>query len=89
MISTLDKPVDQLSEKILCWYINITSKVQVIRISNIPNWYFERTVFPGERFIFESFSQAELEIYQKDQNNTIFCQQRLCCELEVEEDKDS
>ncbi|MGL4377128.1 MAG: DUF1830 domain-containing protein, partial [Microcoleaceae cyanobacterium] len=42
MISTLDKPADQLSEKILCWYINITSQVQVIRISNIPNWYFER-----------------------------------------------
>jgi hypothetical protein len=31
---------------ILCCYVNATSQIQVSRITNIPNWYFERVVFP-------------------------------------------
>ncbi|MEM7769787.1 MAG: DUF1830 domain-containing protein [Cyanobacteria bacterium P01_E01_bin.6] len=47
----------------LCCYINATNKMQIARITNIPNWYFERVVFPGQRLMFESVPSAQLEIH--------------------------
>jgi Domain of unknown function (DUF1830) len=57
----------QLSSKgnnqILCYYANVTNQIQVIRIENIPNWYFERVIFPGQRLMFEAPPEAVLEIH--------------------------
>lgn len=47
----------------LCCYVNATSKIQVARITNIPDWYFERVVFPGQRLMFEAAETALLEIH--------------------------
>lgn len=55
-------PADQ-SGKLLCCYVNATSKIQIARISNIPTWYFERVVFPGQRLVFEAPPQSVLEIH--------------------------
>lgn len=33
------------SNKIICGYVSATNRVQIVRITNIPNWYFERVVF--------------------------------------------
>jgi hypothetical protein len=35
----------------------------VTRISNIPNWYFERVVFPGQRLVFEVLPEAQMEVH--------------------------
>ena len=48
---------------VLCCYVNATSQIQIARISNIANWYFERVVFPGQRLIFEALPKALLEIH--------------------------
>ncbi|NEQ42638.1 MAG: DUF1830 domain-containing protein [Leptolyngbya sp. SIOISBB] len=55
-------PTDQ-SESVLCCYVNATSKMQIVRITNICDWYFERVVFPGQRLMFEALPQAQLEIH--------------------------
>ncbi|NER78819.1 MAG: DUF1830 domain-containing protein [Leptolyngbya sp. SIO1D8] len=57
-MTTLKSP-----HKILCRYTNHTSKFQVIRITNISHWFFERTVIPWETVIFETFREAQLEIH--------------------------
>ena len=63
MTNSLD-PLPQAGIKtISCCYVNCSSKIQVARITNIPNWYFERVVFPGQRLIFEADAQAQLEIH--------------------------
>lgn len=49
--------------QICCCYSNVSSKIQVIRITNISNWYFERVVFPGQRLMFEAPSNAMLEVH--------------------------
>jgi Domain of unknown function (DUF1830) len=49
--------------QILCGYTNNTSQIQIIRICNIPNWYFERVAFPKEMLLFEALPEAELEIH--------------------------
>jgi hypothetical protein len=63
MAQILDPLPSNTSGKILCCYVNATSQIQVARIANIPNWYFERVVFPGQRLVFESVSEALLEIH--------------------------
>lgn len=50
-------------DRMVCCYVNASSKIQVARITNIPNWYFERVVFPGQRLMFESVLEAQLEIH--------------------------
>ncbi|MHC5613340.1 MAG: DUF1830 domain-containing protein [Nostoc sp.] len=63
MAQILDPLPPEQSGKILCCYINATSKIQVVRICNIPNWYFERVVFPGQRLIFEAPRKGQMEIH--------------------------
>jgi hypothetical protein len=76
----------------LCCYVNATSKIQVVRITNIANWYFERVVFPGQRLVFEALPQAMLEVHcgmmaSAILADTIPCD-RLRMETELEADFD-
>ncbi|MEG4519596.1 MULTISPECIES: DUF1830 domain-containing protein [unclassified Microcoleus] len=82
---TLTQVISEGHTRILCWYLNNTSKVQIARITNIPNWYFERTVFPGERFLFEALPEAQLEVCRSAETGAIVCERILCDRLRVEE----
>lgn len=55
-------PAENL-ESVLCCYVNATSKMQIVRITNVSDWYFERVVFPGQRLMFEALPAAQLEIH--------------------------
>ncbi len=63
MAQILDPIPNGDKNSILCCYVNRTSNIQIARITNIPNWYFERVVFPGQRLIFEAVPEAALEIH--------------------------
>lgn len=84
-MSQILDPVPQNGEgTILCCYVNATSQMQIARITNIDNWYFERVVFPGQRLLFEAMPQALLEIHSGMMasailSDTIPCE-RLCLE---------
>ena len=67
---------------LLCCYVNATNQIQVARITNIENWYFERVVFPGQRLVFEALPKAQLEVHTGMMasailSDTIPCE-RLC-----------
>ncbi|KYC43503.1 hypothetical protein WA1_10590 [Scytonema hofmannii PCC 7110] len=75
----LAPPSSSRSNQILCCYVNFSNQVQVARIDNIPNWYFERVVFPGQRLLFETPANAQLEIHTGTmasaiQSDCIWCQ---------------
>ncbi len=63
MAQILDPIPNGNPNSILCCYVNATSQIQVARITNIDNWYFERVVFPGQRLVFEALAGAMLEIH--------------------------
>lgn len=63
MAQILDPLPNEEPAAIICCYVNASSKIQVARITNIPNWYFERVVFPGQRLMFEAPKTAQLEIH--------------------------
>ncbi|MEG4944481.1 DUF1830 domain-containing protein [Microcoleus sp. F4-D5] len=82
---TMNQVISEREARILCWYLNNTNQVQIARITNIPNWYFERTVFPGERFLFEALPEAQLEVCRSAETGAIVCERILCDRLRVEE----
>ena len=63
MAQILDPIPNDRKNSILCCYVNVTSNIQIARITNIPNWYFERVVFPGQRLMFEALPEAALQIH--------------------------
>ena len=89
MAQIIDPLPPNAQEAALCCYTNATSKIQIARITNIPNWYFERVVFPGQRLVFEAMPQALLEIHSGMMSailaDTIPCD-RLYVEVELEGD---
>lgn len=89
MPQILDPVPSDESEPILCCYVNATSQIQIARITNVPNWYFERVVFPGQRLLFEAISTALLEIHTGMMASAILSDTIPCSSLLVsEEDED-
>ena len=80
----------QLSSKdnssILCYYANVTNQIQVVRIGNIPNWYFERVLFPRQRLMFEAAVEAVLEIHTSAVLSAILSDKIPCYVLRVIEE---
>lgn len=75
------------SARILCYYVNSTAQIQKARIANIPNWLFERVIFPRQRLLFEAFPEGLLEIHTcSRQGETVFCH-IPCLRLQVKETK--
>jgi Domain of unknown function (DUF1830) len=93
MAQILDPLPPEHSGKILCCYVNATSKIQVARISNIPNWYFERVVFPGQRLVFEVLPEAQMEVHTGMMasaiiSDTIPCDRLIIHEPSIDEEQD-
>jgi hypothetical protein len=88
MSQTLDPfPTDQ-SDSILCCYVNATSQIQIARITNISNWYFERVVFPGQRLVFEAHETAVLEIHSGMMASAILSDTIPCIKLKLKNEEE-
>ncbi|MEL6457251.1 MAG: DUF1830 domain-containing protein [Cyanobacteria bacterium J06621_15] len=85
MAQILDPLPPEQSGKSLCCYVNATSKIQIARISNISNWYFERVVFPGQRLVFEAPLEAQLEIHTGMMASAILSDTIPCNRLAIDE----
>ncbi|MGF1496370.1 MAG: DUF1830 domain-containing protein [Elainellaceae cyanobacterium] len=71
-------------DKILCSYHNRTPHLQIARITNVPHWYFERVVFPGDFLFFEAVPEAQLEIYSGDAVTSIRADRFSCQKLQIQ-----
>jgi len=85
MAQIFDPVPSNSANPIVCCYVNATSRIQVARITNIPNWYFERVVFPGQRLIFEALSDGLLEIHCGMMASAILADTIPCDRLQVED----
>ena len=74
------------NHRILCGYVNATSQIQIIRVANIPSWYFERVVFPKQRLLFEALPEAQLEIYTGEFAGTLLAERIACDRLRAKDD---
>ncbi len=87
MSQILDPLPNGENNPVLCCYVNNTSGIQIARITNIPNWYFERVVFPQQRLVFEAIPQALLEIHSGMMASAILSDTIPCKRLCIEETK--
>src|SRR5579883_1235348 len=85
MVQTSTSLPGDWSDRILCCYENATNQLQVARIANIPNWLFERVVFPRQRLLFEALPDALLEIRISTAANVSLLAQIPCLRLQVRE----
>ncbi|MFB2837869.1 DUF1830 domain-containing protein [Floridanema evergladense] len=67
----------------LCHYKNASNKLQILRIGNVPNWYFERVVFPGELLLFHAPLQGVLEVHTSAKVTTMLVDTIKCDRLQV------
>ena len=68
-----------------CSYANRTSSLQIVRITNVPGWYFERVIFPGQTILFCAAAEALLEVYTGSHATCLLADTIPCTQLEVKE----
>jgi Domain of unknown function (DUF1830) len=86
MSQVFDPIPSDSNEALLCCYVNATSHMQIARITNIANWYFERVVFPGQRLVFEAIPDAMLEIHSGMMASAILSDTIACRSLQIQEE---
>jgi hypothetical protein len=86
MAQIIDPVPHNEGNSIVCCYVNATNQIQVARITNIPNWYFERVVFPGQRLIFEALQEGLLEIHTGMMASAILSDTIPCHRLCINDD---
>lgn len=86
MAQILDPLPSDSNRPVLCCYVNATSKIQVARITNVPDWYFERVVFPGQRLMFETVPRAMLEIHTGMMASAILSDTIPCERLAIDQE---
>lgn len=87
MAQILDPLPNDRNSSILCCYVNATSQIQIARITNVPNWYFERVVFPGQRLVFEADPIAIVEIHSGMMASAILSDTIPCQRLALQKDE--
>jgi hypothetical protein len=73
------------SSQLLYSYINTTSSLQVIQIVNIPDWHFERVIFPGQRLLFYAPPNAAIEVQTSYFGQAILVKKIPGVQLEVKQ----
>lgn len=68
----------------LCSYINQTPFLEIVRISNVKNWYFEKVIFPQQHILFSCQAQAVLEVYSSEFSTALLVDKISCELLQVE-----
>ncbi|MBE9184410.1 DUF1830 domain-containing protein [Microcoleus sp. LEGE 07076] len=81
-----DRLCSKGNSQLLCYYANVTNQIQIVRIENIANSYFERVVFPGQRLMFEAAAEAVLEIHTCGVASAILSDKIPCYVLRVIEE---
>lgn len=71
--------------QIACEYKNQDDSVQVVRISNIDGWQFERTLFPGQKAFFETVPEAVLEVSSGEMATAVVRDRIPCLRLRAAE----
>ena len=70
-------------KSIICAYQNRTSSLQIIKIENVKNLYWEKVVFPWQTILFNTVKQAKLTIYSNDNATAILTDTIACLKLQV------
>ncbi|MBW4534331.1 MAG: DUF1830 domain-containing protein [Pleurocapsa minor HA4230-MV1] len=74
---------NELDEKTLCAYQNLSSNWQIVKITNLPNYYWERAVLPGQKIIFVTSIKAILKVFSAENITAILIDNIPCDRLKI------
>lgn len=70
---------------ILCYYTNVSNKLQILRLENATENLCQRVIFPRQRILFQAFLGSILKIYVGGSEGEKFIDQIQCQHLRVHE----
>jgi hypothetical protein len=73
-----------LSAPVLCYYVNATRRIQVVRLSHLSEGEWEHILFPAQNFMFEAPPEAMLEVYKNPAMSVAPPESILCRGLQVQ-----
>lgn len=79
----LTKIQQSYNHKILCYYFNASSELQILKIKSRLNQIHQQVVLPKQRLLFESFPNSFLEVYRKTFTGTDLVDKISCNCLQV------
>jgi hypothetical protein len=74
----------RLDGLVLCYYINQSAQLQILRSATIESWRFEQVVFPHERLLFKAPEMAHLNIYEVIAGTSVFLTALDCYSLRIQ-----
>ena len=80
---TVGKSAINIEEKILCAYKNVSNSWQVIKIANIPNFDWEKTVSPNQTVMFEASTKAKVRVLSANSITAILTDTIPCHNLAI------
>jgi hypothetical protein len=69
---------------ILCYYINQSAQLQILRSATMKSWRFEQVVFPKERLLFKAPAMAHLNVHEVIAGTSVFLTTLDCYGLRVQ-----
>lgn len=69
--------------KILCYYFNASSELQILKLKHSPSLNYEQVVFPKQRLLFEAFPNSFLEVHRKTFTGTDLVDKVRCKRLQA------
>jgi Domain of unknown function (DUF1830) len=73
-------------EMIACAYTNEQGELQILRITNVDGWYFERVVFPAQTLGFAATPEAIAAIYTCNNAGCLLDDHIRCIDLQIYEE---
>jgi hypothetical protein len=75
LVSSPTRPLSPpQNSEILCYYVNPSDRLQVLRSGSDRRWHLKRIVFPGERLLFKAPCGASVQIDRgKNQTEVLGC----------------
>jgi hypothetical protein len=84
MLQATESSLTDTSEEILCFYINTTKEIKIIRLENSENSNLDRIAFPGEKILFIGEPKAQLAIYSGSNGKAILSDLIPCASLQID-----
>ncbi|MEL6499812.1 MAG: DUF1830 domain-containing protein [Cyanobacteria bacterium J06623_1] len=85
MPATSNSTLTQQASKKLCYHVNSTNRIQLIRLWNGKKYQLEKIVFPQQRILFIATPEEILEVHTKQESEQVLAAIFVCHNLQVKQ----
>lgn len=79
----VDRLTTQPTPQMLCYYLNHTHKMQLVRVVDSDDYSEEKLVFPHQRILFAGIKEGRLEVYSEHKGKKVLEKILYCYQLQT------